>query len=75
MPTYAQIQACVHGHIGRTVRTCWIAEVKREMGLTGRRAWNTGMGVGAPPCPPRYKAAIRACIRGLSARAGSTVGR
>ena len=63
MPTYAQIVDCVRLKTGRTVKTCWIAEVKREMGLTSRKAWNTGMGDGAPPCPLRYKDAIRACIQ------------
>ena len=61
MPTYKQITECVRRQTGRTVKTCWIAEVKREMGLTTRRAWNQGQGRGAPPCPARYKDAIRRC--------------
>ena len=62
MPTYNQIAECVRRRIGRTVRTCWIAEVKRELGLTTRTAWNRGQGTGAPPCPSRYKDAIRHCV-------------
>ena len=62
MPTYKEIAACVRRRTGRTVKTCWIAEVKREMGLTTRTAWNRGQGAGAPPCPPQYKEAIRNCL-------------
>ena len=62
MPTYKQIIECVQLRIGRTVKTCWIAEVKREMGLTTRVAWNRGMGAGSSPCPSQYKDAIRNCL-------------
>ena len=62
MPTYKQIAECVRRRTGRTVKTCWIAEVKRELGLTARSAWNRGLGAGAPPCPPRYKDAIQHCL-------------
>ena len=47
-----------------SVKTCWIAEVKRELGLTQRRASNAGQGRGAPPCPPRYRNTIERCIGG-----------
>ena len=62
MPTYNQIAECVRRLTGRTVRTCWIAEVKRELGLTTRTAWNRGRGTSAPPCPSRYKKVIRHCV-------------
>lgn len=62
MPTYKQIAECVRRRTGRTVKTCWIAEVKRELGLTARPAWNRGLGAGAPPCPSRYKETIRHCL-------------
>ena len=62
MLTYRQITECVRSKTGRTVKTCWIAEVKREMGLTTRRAWNSGLGVGAPGCPSDLKQAIGRCI-------------
>ena len=62
MATYKQIVECVKHRTGRTVKTCWVAEVKRELGLTTRVAWNRGQGAGAPPCPARYKKAIRQCI-------------
>ena len=59
MPTYREIIECVRRRTGRTVKTCWIAEVKRELGLTTRVAWNRGQGRGAPPCPAVYKEEIR----------------
>ena len=65
MATYKQIVECVKRRTGRTVKTCWVAEVKRELGLTTKAAWNRGQGAGAPPCPARYKEAIRQCIEAL----------
>ena len=62
MLTYRQIVECVRSRTGRTVRTCWIAEVKRELGLTKRVAWNRGQGRRASPCPEHYKEAIRYCL-------------
>ena len=62
MPTYKQIQVSVRQSVGVTVKTCWIAEVKREMGLTRGPAPNRGQGEGAPPCPQHYKDAIRRCM-------------
>ena len=61
-PTYKQIQQHVSQQLGvapGSVKTCWIAEVKRELKLTGHRAHNADHGQGAPPCPPRYRDAIR----------------
>ena len=62
MPTYKQVAECVRRRTGRTVKTCWIAEVKCELGMTRGPAHNRGQGIGAPPCPARYREAIRACI-------------
>ncbi len=64
-PTYRQIQEHVSQELGvapGSVKTCWIAEVKRELGLASRSAHNAGQGRGAPPCPPRYRDAIRRFI-------------
>ena len=61
-PTYMQIQQHVSQELDvapNSVKTCWIAEVKRELGLTVNRAHNSGQGQGAPPCPPRYRETIR----------------
>lgn len=45
-----------------SVRTCWIAEVKRAHGMTRGAAPNSGKGVGVPPCPRRYWEAIERAI-------------
>ena len=61
VPTYKQLQTCVSEQLGvkpSSVKTCWIAQVKRDLGLVGQRAPNAGRGQGAPPCPPRYRLAI-----------------
>ena len=64
--TYREIQHSASQELGvkpSSVKTCWIAAVKRELGLTKGRAPNAGKGRGAPPCPPRYRDAIVRCIR------------
>ena len=61
-PTYRQVIAEVQRRTGRTVKTCWIAEVKNEMGLPTRPAWNRGRGQGSPPCPVDLKPEIRLCF-------------
>tara|TARA_R110001632_G_scaffold150788_2_gene268287 strand:- start:886 stop:1086 length:201 start_codon:yes stop_codon:yes gene_type:complete len=38
--TYKEIQIKAKKELGRTVKTCWIADVKRELGLTTRIADN-----------------------------------
>ena len=64
--SYKWVQARVAEEMGLrpdSVKTCWIAEVKREMGLTGWRAHNSGQGKGAPPCPAKYRGPIKSAIR------------
>ena len=62
--TYDQIIAprSVRRLDGRTVKTCWIAEVKRELGLTRGHASTWGKGKGEPPCPPWAREAIVRCL-------------
>jgi len=38
--TYKEIQTVYQLNFGRTIKTCWIADVKRQMGLPVRRAFN-----------------------------------
>ena len=64
-PTYREIRECAAQALGvqpGSVKTCRIAEVKRKHGLTKGPAPNSGQGRGAPPCPPRYRAAIMRCL-------------
>jgi hypothetical protein len=62
MRTYKEIQKTVGRALSvrpSSVKTCWIADVKREMGLTRGVAPNTGRGIGAPPCPEKYRREIK----------------
>ena len=75
IPTYKQIQLCASQALGvkpSSVKTCWIAEVKRALDLAGERAPNAGRGNGAPPCPPRYRVAIERCVRNAVTGSGET---
>ena len=38
--TYKEIQESYKELYGTTVKSCWIADVKRELGLTKRQAYN-----------------------------------
>jgi hypothetical protein len=38
--TYKEIQQCYYKQFNRTLKTCWIADVKRERGFTTRIAYN-----------------------------------
>jgi len=63
MATYKQIQEHVKGHHGWTPETCWIAEEKREYGLTTRIAPNRKGDGPVKPCPPdKFSAIIEAYL-------------
>lgn len=49
--TYKQIQAEYRQRYGRTVKTCWIADVKRKHGKTTRVAPNRAGEEPQEPCP------------------------
>lgn len=60
--TYAEIQKRAADLLGvrpASVKTCWIAAVRRERGKTRGPAPNRGQGLGAPPCPASFREAIR----------------
>ncbi len=70
MVTYKKVQRLVAGKLGvspSSVKTCWIAEIKRQLDATRGPAHNRGKGIGAPPCPEKYKVPIR---EALSIRGG-----
>lgn len=63
--TYRDIQEQVSRNLdisAASVKTCWIAEVKRSHGMTKRIAPNRGNGKGAPPCPQNYWNAIQKAL-------------
>lgn len=61
-PTYAEIQQWIRDQYGYTVKTCWIADVKRSLGYPMWRSWNSNGGRPANPCPGAKRAAIKAAI-------------
>jgi hypothetical protein len=67
MPTYRQIQERVRRTHGFVPKTCWIAHVKAELGLTGRPAPNRpDFQRRKHRCPPDRWRAIVDCIHRLS---------
>ena len=61
------IQAFVAAHYGFVPQTCWIADVKEQLGLPVRRAWNR-RGEREKRCPPEKLPPIRRAIELLEAR-------
>ena len=49
--TYKQIQDEYRRRYGQTVKTCWIADVKRKHGKTTRVAPNRAGEIPEQPCP------------------------
>jgi len=63
-PTYDEIKEKVFLKYGFKIhRSCYIAEVFREYGLTKRTAWNSGKGRGSPQCPEKQRNAIITVLR------------
>lgn len=64
MATYRQIQDRVKAKAGYVPKTCWIAHVKAQHGLTTRQAPNRfSPSSREHPCPPDKKASIEAAMR------------
>ncbi len=50
--TYNKIKESYKNLYGKTIKSCWIADVKRELGLTTRQAYNRiNAEVPKYPCP------------------------
>ncbi len=66
MATYKEIQERVRRTDGFTPKTCWIADIKAQHGLTTREAPNRMDGSGRKhPCPRNKRSAIEAAMRHL----------
>ena len=64
MATYKQIQEHVRRQTGRAVKTCWIAHVMADEGLTRRTAPNRISPTERQhPCPDGKRPAIRDALR------------
>ncbi|MEF2547513.1 hypothetical protein VQ045_10120 [Aurantimonas sp. E1-2-R+4] len=68
MATYKQIQQYVKATNGFTPKTCWIAHVRSDHGMTTRQAANRyAANRRAHPCPPEKRQAIEDALRVLGA--------
>ena len=66
MGFYMQIQKLTETNAGFKPKTCWIAHLLADHGLTTRQAANRiDPKTRANPCPPSKRAAIEAAIREL----------
>jgi hypothetical protein len=66
MATYKDIQADVLGRYGRSIKTCWIADVKASHGLTSRVASNrVSLERREYPCPSEVRPLIEDSMRRL----------
>ena len=69
MATYEQIQECVRLTYGFVPKTCWIAHVKADLGLTGRLAPNRADSQRRKyPCLPDRWNTILECMHRVSTR-------
>lgn len=49
--TYKEIQEAYKKKHNSTIKSCWIADVKRKMGIPVRRAYNRINDIPKYPCP------------------------
>ena len=63
MATYNQIINYVRENYGYTVRTCWIADIKAQHGLTVRRSWNRQGNGRQNSCPETKQTSIEGALR------------
>jgi hypothetical protein len=64
MPTYRQMKDFSLEHFGFRLETCWIADVKTELGFITKMAWNRiDPTKPSKPCPPDKRFAILAALR------------
>jgi len=62
--TYRNIQLRYFDIYSKTIKTCWIADVKRELGLTKRIAHNrTNPTKIKYPCPGNIKVRIKGILQ------------
>ena len=62
--TYKQIIEVYKQHYNQTIKSCWIADVKRQMGLEVRRAYNRAGDLIINKCPPDKAQLIMQIING-----------
>ena len=62
--TYKQIQSCYKNHFKSTIKSCWIADVKRQIGLEVRNAYNRKSDEILNKCPHKKIENISKIIKG-----------
>ncbi len=63
MATYIQIQNFIKNKYNFSVKTCWIADVKNQFGLTTKVAHNRKSSQRTHPCPENKKKYIAEALR------------
>ncbi|MFW3962343.1 hypothetical protein [Acinetobacter radioresistens] len=64
MATYKQIQEYLKDKNGRTFKSCWIADIKSQYGLTKKQAYNRyDPDKRVHPCPEQYKEKVEEALR------------
>lgn len=64
MATYRQIQDFIRSRYGYVAKTCWIADVKSQYGLTSRQAPNRlSASERKHPCPLAKQSDIETALR------------
>ena len=63
MATYNEIQKEFKRRYGKTIKTCWIADIKSQHGLTRGNAPNRFGEERTNPCPPIHKEKIEDVLR------------
>lgn len=64
MASYFEIQSWTRQSYNFTPKTCWIAHVKSDNGLTTRAAPNRySIGARLHPCPPNRREGVEAALR------------
>ena len=57
--TYKKVQAAYEQRYGKSVKTCWIADIKREFDPAMKQAWNRQSNIPTNPCPDNVYANLK----------------
>lgn len=63
--TYKMAQKVYRERHGMTVKTCWIANIKRKLGMTMREAPNRQGSTPTNPCPADVRPKLTAILKEL----------
>ncbi len=63
--TYKEVQDLYKKRHGKTVKTCWIADILRKHGRTKRESWNRLGADPKYPCPSRVFANLEKILKEL----------